>query len=241
MKISAKDHYEKLLAPVYAWMTGEMERGIEKFSLLLGSHARHGKNRLAADLGAGHGIQSVAMARHGYRVVAIDFSEYLLRELKTNCAGLPVSTAYDRLENFRSHISEKPHLVVCWGDTLTHLPDAETVNDLLDQIASALAPGGLVFLSFRNYTSEKPGTRKIIPVRSDESRHMTCILDYEESTVNVTDIIHERSENGWQMHHSSYKKLKLDPDEMIAKLEKQGLRIEQHSAENGVHLIVGGR
>lgn len=240
--MSARDHYSRLLAGVYSWMSGDFRENVARFrNRLAESGVPEGRQNLAIDLGAGHGIQSFAMASRGYRVLAVDFDEQLLNELKTNCDNLPVVPVLDRLENFGVHAEQSPHLMVCWGDTLTHLQDNTSVNDILKQCAACLAPGGWLLLSFRNYTSEKPGTRKIIPVKADEGRHMTCILDFGESTVNVTDLVHERSENGWQLRHSSYKKLKLDPDEINALLEKQGMKILRHSDENGVHAIVARR
>jgi hypothetical protein len=57
-------------------------------------------------------------------------------------------------------------------------------------------------------TSTGHGEPAIIPVRSDERRILTCFLEYEEDTVVVHDILHERSGDIWDTRVSSYRKLR---------------------------------
>jgi 2-polyprenyl-3-methyl-5-hydroxy-6-metoxy-1,4-benzoquinol methylase len=46
--------------------------------------------RSAIDLGAGYGIQSIALANLGFRVRAVDFNRQLLEELSVNKKSLPI-------------------------------------------------------------------------------------------------------------------------------------------------------
>ena len=73
------------------------------------------------DLGCGPGFQSLALARMGYRVLAIDLSEQLLAELTRSAADLPIQTIHDDLLHFERHLDLSPSLIVCMGDTITHL------------------------------------------------------------------------------------------------------------------------
>ena len=80
---SVADHYERVLSPVYAWMSGGAEAALaagraEIEALNLGLPA----GALVVDLGAGFGMHAIPMARSGARVVAIDSSAHLLAELK---------------------------------------------------------------------------------------------------------------------------------------------------------------
>jgi 2-polyprenyl-3-methyl-5-hydroxy-6-metoxy-1,4-benzoquinol methylase len=82
---SAKEHYDKLLGGVYSWMIGDFQtlvnRQKEEF-VKAGIVAT--PSSLALDLGAGNGVQSIALSDLGFKVTAIDFNRQLIDELKAN-------------------------------------------------------------------------------------------------------------------------------------------------------------
>jgi hypothetical protein len=78
--------------------------------------------------------------------------------------------------NAASYLTEVPQLDMCMGDTLTHLQTEQEVEDLFAQGARILAPGGLVVMAFRDYTSAACGEGRFIAVRSDANRIHTCFL-----------------------------------------------------------------
>jgi SAM-dependent methyltransferase len=220
MNMGAKEHYEQHLAPLYAWIAGDFETGVTRFSALLDLHGiPAGEGRVALDLGAGHGIQSLAIAKHGYTVKAIDFSGELIEALKKNTGHVAVETIHADLRQFADHCAEPPALITCWGDTLTHLESAREVEDLLTRAANVLSPGGYLLLSFRDYTNELKDNARFIPVRSDEKRIFTCMLEYFPMYVKVSDLYQEYVDGAWQMKVSSYLKLRLDPDDICVMLE----------------------
>ncbi|MCK9407771.1 MAG: hypothetical protein WCX28_01270 [Bacteriovoracaceae bacterium] len=51
-------------------------------------------------------------------------------------------------------------------------------------------------LTFRDYSTELTGNSRFIPVKSDASQILTCILEYSSETVTVTDqkMTHEITE-----------------------------------------------
>jgi hypothetical protein len=63
------EHYEKLLAPVYAWMLGGADAAFARGASELASFLP--KGGLAVDLGAGFGAHAIPLARAGWRVLAI--------------------------------------------------------------------------------------------------------------------------------------------------------------------------
>src|SRR5690606_12976547 len=103
----------------------------------------------AIDLGAGHGIQSVALARLGFSVTAIDFNQTLLSELIVNAGQLPIHTVEDDILNLLHYRSHSPELIVCCGDTITHLDSKNTIDSLIQQAYTILEPDGKLLLTFR--------------------------------------------------------------------------------------------
>jgi SAM-dependent methyltransferase len=236
---SVSEHYERMLSPVYSWMAGGAETAlvagraeIEALSLSLPSGA------LAIDLGCGFGMHSIPLARAGARVVAVDSSAHLLAELRRLAGDLPITAVQDDLLSFRAHVDQKAAAVLCMGDTLTHLPEHTNVDFLVQEVAEALAPAGRFVLSFRDFSEPLFEEQRFIPVRGDERRILTCFLEFEEDTVVVHDILHERAGDAWETRVSSYRKLRLSPERVLGSLESFGFDARREDGARGMVRIV---
>src|SRR5581483_5957004 len=147
----------------------------------------------ALDLGCGHGVYSVALARLGYSVIALDTCPALLAELRARAQGSQIRVVEADLLSFRDYCPASVDCIACMGDTITHLATEDEVSRVVRAASEALRVGGIFIVTFRDYTGTPPlGTARLIPVRSDESRIMTCLLEYAESHVDVTDMVYER-------------------------------------------------
>ncbi|MDO9073207.1 MAG: class I SAM-dependent methyltransferase [Rubrivivax sp.] len=224
--ISVQQHYETHLAPVYLWMAGGLEHALALGAADVAPFVD--RPGLAVDLGAGFGMHSLPLARAGFRVLAVDTSRHLLAELQQHAAGLQVQTVEADLVKFAAHLSGPADLVLCMGDTLTHLGSRAQVERLLHTVAGALAPGGRFVATFRDYRHLPEGDARFIAVRSGALRIHTCFLEEQGDRVQVHDVLHERpSEDApWQMRVSSYLKLRLAPEWLIAQAQSSGLRCQ---------------
>ena len=232
---SVVDHYETHLAPIYSWMAGGVDRalslGTADVATLVGTPG------YAVDLGAGFGMHSIPLARAGFRVLAIDTSAYLLDELRRHAVGLPVTPVQADLRDFATHISSPADLILCLGDTLTHLHSVQEIEKLFRDVAASLRPGGRFVATFRDYRTLPQGDRRFIPVRSDAGRIHTCFLEQMPERVVVHDIIHELGADGWSMKVSSYEKLRLAPDVVSRAAEAAGLRCRTLTGPRGMLMI----
>lgn len=232
------DHYERLLARHYSWMLGGFaEKAKEQEGLLrrLGLHSPQ-DGALAIDLGCGAGAQAVPLAQFGYQVRAIDLSATLLDELSGHADGLPVETVEGDMTDVTLWGGTAPELIVCMGDTLTHLFDQAAVEGLIGSAFDRLAPGGRLVLSFRDLTRELAGTSRFLMLRGEHDRVMTCFLEFARDTVTVHDIVHERHDGEWEMSVSAYDKLRLAPDHIKAHANATGFETESWEASG---LVVG--
>ncbi|HEY9642538.1 MAG TPA: methyltransferase domain-containing protein, partial [Coleofasciculaceae cyanobacterium] len=196
---TAKDHYDQQLAAVYSWMSGTPEAAIQRnYDFLCQQGAAALAPGLAIDLGAGSGFQSIPLATLGFSVVAIDFCAALLSELSDRAGKLPIRTIHDDLLNFSDSVEELAQIIVCMGDTLTHLQSLDAVQSLVWKAAQALATSGKFILTFRDYSSvQRQGTQRFIPVHSDESTILTCFLEYHEDIVEVYDLVYRKEGDRW--------------------------------------------
>lgn len=207
-----REHYESLLADIYAWSLGDpttLEHAIaaELDAFGVPSSAAHHPvpprhMPLALDLGCGHGPHLRELARRGCRVVGVDSSPSLVAAARATTAdlrGVDVREA-DLVvftEQWASNASaDRADWIFCLGDTITHLPTLDEVERLVHAAARCLRPAGHLIITLRDYTA-KPSLedeRRFIPVRLTDDRLLTCFIDEVSPThIRVYDILHTRT------------------------------------------------
>lgn len=235
-------HYERQLAAIFPWVVGGVDTALktgeaEVTSLNLPRTA----GDLVLDLGAGFGMHAIPLAHRGARVVAIDSSQVLIDMLVANAPKESLQTVVGDLLGFQQHIVNAPAAILCMGDTITHLPDFTAVQQLVEHAAAALRIGGLFVATFRDYTLQRAGDERFIPVRGDNNRTLTCFLEYAQDVVQIYDILNERGDDGWKLRVSHYPKLRLAPSQLIQSLELKGFQVQRDTAPNGMVRLVAER
>jgi SAM-dependent methyltransferase len=237
---SAAAHYKTHLGPVYSWMLGDMDAAFARSDAELDQLQLPDRGGVALDLGAGIGLHAIPLARRGFAVTAIDSCAALLDELRVHGAALPIAAIHADLLEFPAFVKQPPAVILCMGDTLTHLATMSAVQSLLAAVAGALAPDGVFAATFRDYaTRPLDGDRRFILVRADERRILTCFLEYGEQVVTVHDLLTEQEQGHWRQTVSSYPKLRLAPDWVASKLVEYGLAVRRDASASGLVRIVG--
>jgi hypothetical protein len=239
--VKTAEHYDTLLGPIYSWMVGDIAAAFARSSAEIADmHLPAPQSGAAVDLGAGFGLHAIPMARLGFSVTAIDTCQFLLDELGSLAGPLPITIVNDDLLKFRSHLTQPVSVVICAGDTLTHLPTRGAVEQLFLDIAAVLVPGGMFAATFRDYASKTlQGDARFILVRRDENRILTCFLEYGDALVTVHDLLTERIDDQWVQRVSSYPKLRLAPEWVESTLQAAGLQSRRETAPSGMVRIVG--
>jgi SAM-dependent methyltransferase len=230
---TVSEHYDRLLSQHYTWMFGTSfeERVKDQKSFLsrtLESLPGPIQRGLGVDLGCGPGFQTIALAELGFSpLVAIDTSAELLDELRSHVGSLSVRAEKADLRDLPSIVQTgQATVMVCMGDTLTHLPEKSDVSALFGSVFDGLRKGGVFMITYRDLTKELFGTDRFIPVQSDEHKIMTCFLEFENAdSVVVHDLVHMRQDSGWSLNKSSYRKLRLGIDWVREELSKAGFHI----------------
>jgi SAM-dependent methyltransferase len=237
--MTVKEHYDQHLGHFYSWMAGNFdEKQKEHQQFLIEHQIKPSSTQFAVDLGAGHGIQSVSLAKLGFKMKAIDFNRQLITELKLNSKGFDIDVIEDDIRLFNKHIDTKPELIICWGDTITHLNSEIEIEQLLINCCEALNENGKLIISFRDYSNELVGDNRFIPVKSDENRILTCFLEYSPKQVRVTDLFYEKENSGWKQKVSSYNKIRISVFSIKNILLKNGMKIIFDDLVNRLNTII---
>jgi hypothetical protein len=120
-------------------------------------------------------------------------------------------------------------VIVCMGDTLTHLPSKNDVIALLGDIAGALTEGGRLMITYRDLTRPLTGADRFILVRGTAEQLLTCFLDYDDDdVVLVHDLLYTRTGGNWTQQAGSYPKLRIGADWLADQCATAGLTVQHN-------------
>lgn len=236
----AKEHYDSHLGKVYSWMLGDFHERMREQKDFFSTHGiLPSGNMLAFDLGAGNGIQSVALANLGFQVNAVDFNTTLLHELRQNKGTLPIRTSEKEVLDFLKETTEKPELIVCMGDTLTHLPEHDVIGKMIRRISRLLPRGGKLVVSWRDLSEARTGTDRFFHIRTDDTRTMSCFLEYFPGHVMVYDLLTEKANGQWTQSVSHYPKLRIPRHTFLKICDDNGITPLIEKVISGMTYVIG--
>ncbi len=233
------DHYESLLAENYTWMLGDFEDRVSQAEKLFDSLDLPTEGT-ALDLGCGSGIQSLALARRGLNVTAVDVSPTLLKELNERVGDQSIETVQEDMIYYagQEDAAERFDVIVCMGDTLTHLQSTARVFTLIEHLRDyRLNENGRLIFTFRDLSEDRTGTDRILPVRLEDEKLMLTFLEYLPTRVGVHDIILNKTADGWDVQKSSYDKLRLSLADIRATLMAYKFTVDREDESDGLCTI----
>ncbi len=109
-------------------------------------------NLAILDVGCGTGQLAQALARQGHRVTGIDLNpEMVARAVAGNTHDSVNYYVQNMLELDARFQPQSFDAVLCFGNTLVHLPDIDAVSVFARQAFQVLKPGGRLLLQLINY------------------------------------------------------------------------------------------
>jgi 2-polyprenyl-3-methyl-5-hydroxy-6-metoxy-1,4-benzoquinol methylase len=162
------------------------------------------------EVGCGGGFHAMRLARHGYRVKAVDFSDAVLAVARENvrAAGLEHLVDVDREDLIDLSYGDRSFThVLCWG-VLMHVPQVERA---VEELSRVIAPGGHLIVHEGNVHS--PEAIAIVAAkrmtRRAGLRHTSAGVEHWKQT-SAGPLLTRRANIPW----------------LIAAFERQGLRLQ---------------
>jgi len=133
------------------------------------------KNSTFLDAGCGTGAHSIRLAKRGFSVLAVDFSESILKkaELNFRSSGLLDNIKLQRENIISLSFSDGTFdYILCWG-VLMHIPDLEKA---ISELGRVLKNGGILVI----------GEGNMFSIQSIILRTLKLLLGKENATVKKT-------------------------------------------------------
>jgi hypothetical protein len=153
--------------------------------------------------------------------------------------NLDVKVVEDDFLIFLKNTRRQAELIVCMGDTITHLDSINDVSNLIWEIERVLEPRGKAVFSFRDLSNELKEEKRFINVKSDHTKILTCFLEYFPDRVLVHDILYEKQDGEWIQKVSAYPKLRLHEEVIVGLLRDNNLEVIQSEVINGMIYLIG--
>jgi SAM-dependent methyltransferase len=143
------------------YRTAENERFFDTAFDVIASELDVSRSDVVLDAGCGSARHTLRLVKRGFRVEAIDFSDWILAEARDTLSrsGLSerVSLRKEDLTNL-TYGAESFGSILCWG-VLMHIPDA---SKAIAELCRVTKPGGIVVVGENNAYSLQSRTWRLI-------------------------------------------------------------------------------
>ena len=122
------------------------------------------------DIGCATGELAFQLANKGAEVIGIDLNEDLLQRAKSNKINHSLHFQKGNMLNLETDFQQGQFdVVLCFGNTLVHLPSAKLIRQMLDGVYKILKNGGQFLLQILNYDYILDEQVSVLPVIETEN------------------------------------------------------------------------
>ncbi|QGU96312.1 methyltransferase domain-containing protein [Clostridium bovifaecis] len=171
------------------------------------------------DLAAGTGNYSIALAKEGYDVVAIDLDSEMVRKIKEKARGKEVKIRAISMDMKEvDKIEDKFDLIFCIGNSLVHLDSKEEIEEVISKLYNLLNKDGVLIIQIINYDRIIEKNIKGLPTIDRSEKGIRFVRDYEEKDGKIlfkTKLIIKSGEEVYENCVPLYPLLSRDLDNIL--------------------------
>ena len=182
------------------------------------------------DCACGTGIQTIGLARLGYKLFASDISPKMvsLTRKKALKENLDVETKISDFTNLKEWKDIKFDAVINCGNSIPLLPDMESVVESLKSMISLLKKNGTIMISIHNYSKLKKGGNAFL-LRGNRSlnENQEIVFDtryFGKDRVIITNFFIKKYGNRKSLKTYIKSYMYLKPEILIKKITQLGIK-----------------
>lgn len=223
---------------------------------LFGALWQRHETRTVLDAACGSGRHFALFAEAGLAAAGCDASAAMLEQARRNTAALDppprlLQCAWANLP--RCFGEERFDAVLCLGNSLPYVTDAETLSRSLAGLWSRVADGGFLLLQLKNFAKLLRERPRFLPLSWEERGEAAtvCLREYEygPETVDFHVVLLDRRAAQWSLRHHCTPLAPWRADDLVPALEGLGascavcgsLALEPFEPETSPDLVVLAR
>jgi len=154
------------------------------------------------ELACGTGTHSLLLEKHGYQIIATDYSSNMLACAREKAQKVNSSVEFRQQDMRTLEVPERPFdIVLCLFDSIGYLATNDNIFQMLCSVHDHLAPGGLFLFEFWHAGAmlcsyDPVRVRRFKTSTGEIERISETRIDYKEQLCHVLYTINEMKSNG---------------------------------------------
>lgn len=183
------------------------------------------------DCSCGSGLQTIGLAKHGYKVDAGDISENMILKAKQLAQDENIYVDFKKADfrELEKSFVKKYDAVISWGNSIPHLMDDIEIDLALKSIFNRLNDNGIALLNMRNYDAMLKNKNRFHPMRINDLKDgyrysIIYVFDYLDNKIrfNILYIIENLKNGNKHMETESVDYNPILKDKFISMLKNVG-------------------
>jgi len=189
------------------------------------------------DCACGTGIQAIGLASLGYQVEASDISIAMVDVVRRKAAerGLSIPARQQDFRNLTVERSRTFDAVVCYGGSITLLPDRADMDVALASMLAVVSPGGLLVVGLHDYGFLRNKGETFLLRRGYTSERGDVAFDarvFAPDRVQIVHTIMSFAGADWRVKSTTKCHHYLDGDELRSAMQTAGCEsVELHGID----------
>jgi SAM-dependent methyltransferase len=248
--------------PLYDAFSGDYDRFVNwegrlsrDLPFLEGELRRAGARRVL-DVACGTGWHAIALSQREYEVIGADISIKMIERARENAAreGASVHFVQAGFGQLAGQVDKSFDGLLCMGNSLPHVPDADALRATLVDFAAVLRPSGVLIIQQRNFDQVWSERQRFMPLQTHDEDDSDWLFfrfyDFGEEKITFNMVTLKRNEGKWDYQIQATELWPIFRDHLVEQLEAIGfgeitcygnLRREPFSPEQSGNLVIVAR